>query len=79
MPAQQWKLYFDGSYTLYGSGASIIFITPQGDSIPKSYRLTFPCTNNIAEYEALVTGLRMIVQWNLKELQVYGDSQLLIR
>ena len=74
-----WKLYFDGSHTNHGSGARILFITPQGDSIPKSFRIAFPCTNNMAEYEALVTGLRMAVKWKIKNLQVYGDSQLVIR
>jgi len=49
---------------------------PQNDYIPKSYRLAFPCTNNIAEYEALLIGINTIVQLEIKELQVYGDSQL---
>lgn len=78
-PAKPWQLYFDGSYTQHGAGAGILFITPQGDSIPKSYRLSFPCTNNIAEYEALTTGLRIAVQWKIQELRVFGDSQLVIR
>ena len=34
-----WKLYFDGSYTSHGSGASILLVTPQGDYIPKSFKL----------------------------------------
>lgn len=76
---QPWKLYFDGSYTRHGSRACIIFITPQGDNIPKLYGLTFLCTNNIAEYETLITGLRLAIQWHLKELKVYGDSKLVIR
>lgn len=63
--AKPWQLYFDGSYTQHGAGAGILFITPQGDSIPKSYRLSFPCTNNIAEYEALTTGLRIAVRWKI--------------
>jgi hypothetical protein len=54
--ADHWKIYFDGSYTQHGSGVGVIFIT-QGDYIPKSYCLSFPCTNNIAEYEALIIGL----------------------
>lgn len=73
-----WKLYFDGSYTNHGARARILFITPQGDSIPKSFRINFPCTNNIAEYEALVIGLCIVVQWRIKELQVYGDLQLIV-
>ncbi|GLJ30929.1 hypothetical protein SUGI_0616100 [Cryptomeria japonica] len=77
--SNEWKLYFDGSHTKFGSGAGILFVTPQGDAIPKSYRITFQCTNNIAEYEALVTGLRVAIHWNISHLQVYGDSQLVIR
>lgn len=38
----------------------------------------FPCTNNIAEYEVLVIGIKMALEWNITELQVYGDSQLII-
>lgn len=73
-----WKLYFDGSHTNHGAGAIILFITPQGDSIPKSFRINFPCTNNIAEYEALVIGICTPLQWKIMELQVFRDSQLII-
>ena len=55
-----------------------MFITPQGDSIPKSFRIAFPCTNNVAEYKALVIGLRMAIKWKIRALHVYGDSQLVI-
>lgn len=53
--AKPWQLYFDGSYD--GAGVGILFITSQGDSIPKSYQLAFSCTNNMAKYEALIIGL----------------------
>ena len=56
-----------------------MFVTPQGDVIPKSYRIAFQCTNNIAEYEALITRLKLVVKWHIQHLQVYGDSQLVIR
>lgn len=39
---QHWILYFDGSYTQHGSGSGILFVTPQGHTIPKYYRLMFP-------------------------------------
>ena len=74
-----WKLYFDGSYTSHGSGAGILLVTPQGDYIPKAFKLQFPSTNNIAEYEALIVGLKTTVEWNIIELQVFGDSQLIIK
>ncbi|GLJ17612.1 hypothetical protein SUGI_0306660 [Cryptomeria japonica] len=63
--AKPWQLYFDGSYTQHGAGPGILFITPQGGSIPKSYRLSFPYTNSIAEHEALTTRLRIAVQWKI--------------
>ena len=73
-----WQLYFDGSCTNHGAGAGIVLITPDHDTIPKSFRLNFQCTNNIAEYEALVIGLKIAIQWRIKNLKVFGDSQLVI-
>ena len=78
-PSIQWKLYFDGSYTQKGSGARILFVTLQGDLIPKSYKISFPCTNNIAKYEGLVIGLCQAISWNIKSLLIFGDSQLVIK
>ncbi|GLJ28700.1 hypothetical protein SUGI_0565680 [Cryptomeria japonica] len=69
-----WQLYFDGSYTHHRSRAGILFITPQGHTILKAYKLSFPCTNNTVEYEALVIGIKLAVEWNIKQLQVFGDS-----
>lgn len=69
------KLFFDGSHTKKGIGARFLFVTPQGDLIPKSFKMVFPCTNNIAEYEALITGLKTTIQWNISDLLVYGDSE----
>lgn len=76
--ANEWNLYFEGSHTRNGSGVGIMFITPQGDIIPKSYRIAFHCTNNIVEYEALITGLKITIQWNIQYFQMFGDSQLVI-
>ena len=77
-PSTQWKLYFDGSYTQKGSWVGILFVIPQGDLIPKSYKISFPCTNNIVEYNGLVTRLCQVIKWNIKSLLVFGDSQLVI-
>jgi ribonuclease HI len=73
-----WELYFDGSYTQHGSGAGILFVTPTGHTIPRSYKLMLPCINNTAEYEALIIGVKMVVEWKIIELKIYGDSQLVI-
>lgn len=73
-----WILYFDGSYTQHGSSVNVLFITLEGNIIPKYYILMFPYTNGIVEYEALVTGIKIVVEWNIIELKVFGDSQLVI-
>ena len=71
-------MFFDGSFMQNGSGASVLFVSPHGYMIPKAYKLLFPCTNNIAEYEAFKNGLKMAIEWRIIELHIYGDSQLII-
>eukprot|EP01018_Ginkgo_biloba_P004487 Gb_07880 [translate_table: standard] len=77
--SSEWTLYFYGSFTTHGSGAGIVFATPQGDLIPKAFRIGFPCTNNIVEYEALISSLKLAIQWNIQHLLVLGDSHLIIK
>jgi hypothetical protein len=54
-----WVIYFDGSYTLKGAGAGVVLIPPEGDMLKYAIQIEFPATNNIAEYEGLVTGLQL--------------------
>ncbi len=41
-------------------------------------RLHFPASNNMAEYEALVNGLRSAIELGVQHLDARGDSQLVI-
>jgi hypothetical protein len=41
-------------------------------------RLHFPASNNVAEYEALVNGMRITVELGVRRLDARGDSQLII-
>ncbi|PKI70964.1 hypothetical protein CRG98_008638 [Punica granatum] len=43
-----------------------------------SAKIDFPCTNNIAEYEACILGLQAAIDLKVKELKVFGDSMLTI-
>jgi ribonuclease HI len=52
-------MYFDGSYTLKGAGAGVVLIPPEGDILKYAIQLEFLNTNNVAEYEGLVNGLRL--------------------
>jgi ribonuclease HI len=41
-------------------------------------RLHFPASNNAAEYEALINGLRIAVELGIKRLKIRGDSELVV-
>jgi hypothetical protein len=73
-----WKMYFDGSSSKEGSRAGILLISPSQEVITLSYKLEFETTNNIAEYEALVLGLRVAKDMAIDFLAVFGDSELII-
>ena len=53
-------MYFDGSMAKVGVGAGVYIISPIRDFKALSYKLTFECTNNVAEYEALLLGLHAL-------------------
>ena len=71
-------MYFDGALNINGAGAGILFITPTKDKLRYVLRIHFPSTNNAAEYEACLHGLRIAVELGVKRLMVYGDSALVI-
>jgi ribonuclease HI len=53
-------MYFDGSYTLKGAGAGVVLIPLEGDILKYAIHIEFSVTNNIAEYEGLIMGLRLV-------------------
>ena len=66
---------FDGSCGKDGSGAGVwIHNTNKGNS----YKLDFQCTNNIAEYEALLLGLNFLKNIGAKKISAQGDLELII-
>ena len=69
-----WKMLFDGSHTQNGVGSRILFVTPHGYTIPKSYKLLFPCTKNVVKYEALLNGVKLALGWRITEVHIFGDS-----
>jgi ribonuclease HI len=71
-----WTMYFDGS--LMKTGAGLLFISPLGKHLQYVLRLHFPASNNMAEYEALVNGLRIAIELGVRRLDARGDSQLVI-
>lgn len=73
-----WKLCFDGSKCQKGIGVGISLVSLEGGIILIAYKLNFDYNNNMAEYESLVLGFKDSINLSVKNLQVYGDSQLII-
>lgn len=65
-----WTLYFDGSNCLEGTGAGRILIDPQGNQHLMASELEFTCTNNTAEYEGLLQGLKKAIDMKVKNIKV---------
>jgi ribonuclease HI len=73
-----WTMFFDGSLMKTGAGAGLLFVSPLGKHLRYVLRLHFPASNNVAEYEALVNGLRIAIELGVRRLDARGDSQLVI-
>ncbi|PKI61604.1 hypothetical protein CRG98_017979 [Punica granatum] len=71
-------MYFDGAVNSTGSGIGAVLISPDGRYYPMAAKIDFPCTNNVAEYEACILGLQAAIDFKVKELEVFGDSMLTI-
>jgi ribonuclease HI len=75
---EHWKMYFDDSLNLEGASAGVLFISPQGDHLKYVLQIHYKESNNGAEYEALIHGLRITVSLGIKRLIAYGDSKVVI-
>ncbi|KAJ0501895.1 putative ribonuclease H [Helianthus annuus] len=73
---EAWKLVTDGASSVEGSGAGLILINPEGLEFTYALRFDFQTTNNEAEYEALIAGLRLAKEMKVQKLEVFTDSLL---
>ncbi|XP_075649745.1 uncharacterized protein LOC142620230 [Castanea sativa] len=73
-----WRVFVDGASNTAGAGARIVVITPEDLKLEHSFRLGFRASNNEAEYEALLAGLRVVMDLGAKEVEVYSDSLLVV-
>nr|XP_016505758.1 PREDICTED: uncharacterized protein LOC107823583 [Nicotiana tabacum] len=71
-------MFFDRATNFKGVGIGEVLISESGQYYAASTKIRFSCTNNMAEYEACILGIRMAVNMDIKELLVIGDSDLLI-
>ena len=68
----------DGTSSSIGASAGIVIITPEGVWLEYSFRLRFRAFNNEAEYEALLIGMRTVLDMGAREVEFYSDSWLVV-
>ena len=61
-----------------GAGMGLVFVLPLGVCMRYMVHIHFPSSNNVAEYEPLINGLRITIELGIRRLDVRGDSQLVI-
>ena len=63
-------MYFDGSLMKKGADTGLVFVSPLGVCMRYMVRLHFPSSNNVAEYEALINGLRITIELGIRRLNI---------
>ncbi|XP_043693013.1 uncharacterized protein LOC122643459 [Telopea speciosissima] len=76
--AEEWTLYVDGSSSAQGCGAGLILTSPRGFTVQYALWFEFQATNNGAEYEALIAGLKLAQSLMVKCITIHSDSQLIV-
>src|ERR1043165_5647128 len=72
-------MHFDGSKMKDGLGAGIVLTSPKGDQLHYVLQIHFAASNNVAEYEALVHGIKLAKEIGIRNIECFGDSDLVVQ
>ena len=75
---KKWTMRFYGLTTTTSNGLEIVLSYEDGDTMPLSFKLEFPCSNNVVEYKAYLTGLAIALSIGVKHIRVLGDFNLVV-
>ncbi|KAJ4813319.1 Pol-polyprotein [Rhynchospora pubera] len=73
-----WEVFVDGAASKKGSGVGVEIKGPKGEKFHYAIHLTFEVSNNVAEYEALLVGMRLMEAIGARSVRFYMDSQLVV-
>ncbi|XP_074346484.1 uncharacterized protein LOC141685270 [Apium graveolens] len=77
-PHPWWILHVDGAVNHGGAGAGIVLVSPEGHHLMSAIHFKFYATNNDAEYEALINGLKIALEIGVRNLIARSDSELVV-
>src|ERR1041385_5195778 len=72
-------MHFAGSKIMTGLGAGVVLTSPKGDKLEYVLQIHVAASNNVAEYEALVHGVRLAKEIGIRRILCYGDSDLVVQ
>ena len=72
-------MHFDGSKTKTGLGAGVVLTSPKKDQLKYFLQIHFAASNNVAEYEALVHGLKVAKEIGIRRIICFDDSDLVVQ
>jgi hypothetical protein len=78
LSVRAWAMCFGGSACEDGCGVGIMLLSPRGVTYSFSIGLPAPCTNNLAEYEAVHRGMELLLEAGAEVVEVFGNSKLVI-
>ena len=76
---EHWTMHFDGAFSCRNGGAGIVLTSPKGDKLRYAVQLCFAMdkiSNNIAEFEGLLAGLRAAIALRSEERRVGKECRL---
>ena len=73
-----WRMHFDGLKLKYRLGTGVVLTSPKKDQLKYVLQILFSASNNVAEYEALVHGLKVAKEVGIRRTQCFGDSDLVV-
>lgn len=76
-----WRLHTDGAArgNPGPAGIGVVLFDPRGEVADRTARFIGTTTNNVAEYTALIAGLQRAFELGARRLDVYSDSELMVR
>ena len=77
--SKSWILYFDISRNEYGVDVGCLLIHRGGNRTILVVQLEPGCTNTVVEYETLIQRLEKAINLNVKYIEVFGVSQVVIK
>ena len=73
-----WSMFFDGASTQASTVVGIVLMSPSKEIIHLSYKMDFKTTNNIAEYEVFLLGVKAVKEMGIMCIKIFGDADLII-